>query len=304
MRLFIALSFLLPVTAFADTYIGIVQGLSGESYYQRHFDEQVEKLVAASGKLTGKGNIQVFQGAEYGRNDIINWLDDRLGDGKEDDQLILYLVGHGSYDSRDYRFNIPGPDLTGGDLLAALTQGSNLSSIVLVNTSSSSGALLELFANEPLDETHSEVMLVTATKNGRERTATRFGRHFADALGSEAADLDKSQAVSLQEAFDFAVRETEEFYKSEGLLATEHAQLQGENAGLLRLANLIDRPSSEQNPQLASLYQQRDMLDRQIDSLRLRRIGMTDEDYLSQFQNLMLELAILQGQIDQVEGRQ
>ena len=35
----------------------------------------------------------------------------------EDDVLTVVLIGHGSYDGEEYRFNVPGPDLTDRDLI-------------------------------------------------------------------------------------------------------------------------------------------------------------------------------------------
>ena len=62
----------------------------------------------------------------------------------EGDQLSVYLIGHGSYDEHEYKFNIAGPDLTDSDILEALNQVPS-GNQVLVNTSSASGAGGELW---------------------------------------------------------------------------------------------------------------------------------------------------------------
>jgi len=287
----------------ADTRMFVIQGLAGEDYYQRHFDEQVEQLLEVSEKLQSDQPLELFRVEQAQKADILAALDKAIADLDPEDQLVIYLIGHGSYNGRDYKFNIPGTDLSGADLLASLTSesisGQEEQNIILISTSSSSGALLELF-----DE--SAVHLVTATKSGAERTATRFGRHFVEGLSSGEADLNKNQTISLQEAFDFAVRETESFFDSQGLLATEHARLQvAQNRALspdlIRLANLIEQKETS-DPVLIELYSQRDELDGQIDGLRLRRTSMTEEDYLAQFQSLMIELSVLQFEIDGLES--
>ncbi len=54
----------------------------------------------------------------------------------------IYLIGHGSFDGEEYKFNIPGLDITTDDLLNIMQSfpGQNH---FLLNTSSTSGALLE-----------------------------------------------------------------------------------------------------------------------------------------------------------------
>lgn len=302
MRLFITvcLGFLLSLLtsfAWAKTSVVIVQGLAGEDYYQRHFDEQAAKISEASTKFVGEKSVYIFPD-DANKETILPELSDVISAASKDDLLIVYLVGHGSFDGRDYKFNISGVDISGGELLELLAKSS--ASIVLVNTSSSSGALLKSF-KEASDT--SNIHLVTATKSGAERTATRFGRHLADGLLSSAADINKNQSISLQEAFDYAVEGTQGFYDEEGLLATENARLQMGSAEVdpkqIRLTSLVERPNSSLSNELTALYQQRDELDRQIDTLRLRRINMTEQAYLEQFQGLMVELAILQTQIDE-----
>ena len=294
----IALSVLCISTAVvAETSVVVVQGLAGEEYYQRHFDEQVEKIKNASSKLVKDDQIVTFN-ADATKQEILTDINRIINAADSDDLLALYLIGHGSYDGRDYKFNISGADITGTELFEILSQAPN--STVLINTSSSSGALLKLFKEQ---DNNSKVHLITATKSGAERTATRFGRHLADALTQNEADINKNQSISLQEAFDYSVRQTQDFYDTEGLLATENARLQMANnstqAGQLRLANLAERPAAAVSSELASLYQQRDELDRQIDTLRLRRINISEDDYLQQFQTLMINLSLLQGQIDE-----
>ncbi len=285
------------MTAAAETSVVIVQGLAGEDYYQRHFDEQVEKITNASNKLTGDDNIVVFS-ADSSKEQILADIERMTSNAGSDDLIVLYLIGHGSYDGRDYKFNIIGSDITGNELLELFSQAPNAT--VLINTSSSSGSLLKIFEEQ---NENAKVHLITATKSGAERTATRFGRHLADALIESEADVNKNQSISLQEAFDYTVRQTQDFYDTEGLLATENARLQMANdnaqASQIRLANLAERPAAPASSELVSLYHQRDELDRQIDTLRLKRINMTEENYFQQFQTLMIELSLLQGQIDE-----
>lgn len=300
----LASTLLLSSLSSAGTYVGIVQGLSGEAYYQRHFDEQFETISESAIRLAGAENVQSFRAGDARRNNVLSWLGELNSKAGANDQLIIYLIGHGTFNEREYKFNLSGPDISGEDLKSALMGSaeseSNNPSRVLINTSSSSGALLELFEDQDL-------MLITATKNGLERNATRFGRHFAEALNDDSADIDKNKAISLKEAFDYAERQTADFYQSEGLLATEHPRLQVKKGqpqsrtSLINLARLGNQLNRSSNVTLASLYVERDNIDRRIDNLRLRRIGMSDQDYAADFQLLMIDLAMVQSEIDQVK---
>lgn len=295
-------SLLIAYSAQAKTSVVIVQGLAGENYYQRHFDEQVEKILSASSNLVTEDEVIVFGNTDYAvanKENVMPQLQKVFSDAGSDDLVLLYLIGHGSFDGRDYKFNIDGEDITGTDMIELFNEDDSVessgASVVLINTSSSSGALLKPFAE-------TNIHLVSATKSGAERTATRFGRHFADGLVVDEADINKNKSISLQEAYNYAVRETQAFYDEEGLLATESPRLQmieGKTAAdQIRLANLVAKSTVPVSNELAAMYERRDELDREIDTLRLRRINLSDEEYLQQFQNLMVRLSLLQANID------
>ncbi|MBT5032512.1 MAG: hypothetical protein HOM55_09495 [Proteobacteria bacterium] len=285
-------------SASAETHTLLVQGLGGEAWYQRQFDEQADTIGEALKSVVGEPQLTILRGSDANRQVVMDWFDGIAVNADDDDSALVVLIGHGTFDDVEYKFNIPGPDLSFSDLQQGFSQ-INVPAKVLINTSSSSGALLDALKEEP-------ITLLTATKNGRERNATRFGRFFARAFVETAADLDKNQKISLQEAFDYAERATNDFYESEGLLATEHAFLQqpgeGQIAGRMTLANLGSQDDSMQSPELIALFEQRDQLDLRIESLRLRRIGMGEQDYEYVFQILMLDLIMVQDEIDLLDG--
>eukprot|EP00903_Cladosiphon_okamuranus_P004392 g4390.t1 len=277
--------------ALAKTLVGLVQGLPGEDYYQRQFDEQAQSILDAAKNLTQETEVAVFQNDTASSEALLAWLGETAASSTAEDRLVLFFIGHGSYDDTGYKFNLPGPDLS-GEALKNAVDAIDAELKLIVNTSSSSGALLEVF------EEDAETLLITATKTGRERNATRFGRFFVEALADESADLDKNELISAKEAYEFAERATADFYSSEGLIATEHSVLKGEHANLVTLASLSDREPLEQSPELAELYQQREDIDLQIERLRMRRVGMNAEDYQQAFRDLLLRLSLLQAEID------
>lgn len=281
---------LLPVFAFADLQVVIVEGLGGEDRYSTQFEEQVDVVAAASRVLAGDGNVAVFRTGEFSRSDLLEHFDALDASMQNDDRLLLYLIGHGSYDDHEYKFNIAGPDLTGNDLYELLEDLPGTNQLV-VNTSSSSGATLERLKRD--DRT-----IIAATRGGAERHATRFGRYFAAALSDPSADLDKNEVISAEEAFQFAERQVSDYFERNGQLATEHPRLEGEQAARFSLARLGTVRQAVADAQLDRLADRRDALNDAIDGLRLRSGQMSVDAYQAELLQLMLEMAIVEEDIE------
>ena len=165
---------------------------------------------------------------------------------------------------------------------------------LLVNTSRARGT--------PFDDLKADGrVLITATRTGGERHATRFGGYFVAALGSTAADVNKNGAISAREAFDYAERQVADWFEFEGRIATEHAKLAGEGASQFTLARLTPLPATSGSPELALLSKQREEIDDQIEALQLAKDSMQSRDYFGRLERLMLDLALVQEQIDGLE---
>ena len=296
----------------AELYITIVQGLGGASEYQQQFDEQRRVIAAAAKTLTGAERIAEFSGDAATRDALLAHFATLNGSMQDADRAALYLIGHGSFDGEEYKFNLPGPDITAQDIKNLLDALPGRNHFVL-NTSSTSGAMVELITGvptprdaEPAAEaagTASDYLLVAATRNGNERNATHFGRFFAEALTSEEADINKNNNVSVQEAFDYAARHVETYFSDAGGLATEHPQLRGSGAAQFSLSRLneIEVPASA-DPLLAQLLEDRQALDTQVEELQLRRSELDNAEYLRQLQELILRTAELTERIEAVQG--
>src|SRR5687768_15053608 len=216
------------------------------------------------------------------REEITKAIDAFSKQAGPDDVVLITLIGHGSFDSRAARFNLPGPDLTAAEFDALLKKLPS-KQIVFVNASSSSGPFVEALSGPGRT-------IVTATRNGAEQYATLFGGFFVDALSSETADADKNKRISVLEAFNFARAEVARAYEREGLLATEHALLDdngdkegsqtpgmagrdgkispdGKIASILSFGVAGDDLPTE--PKLRALHLERRELERRIEGLRL-----------------------------------
>ena len=285
---------ILPVLAFAELQVVIIEGLGGEDRYTEQFVAQVSAIEAAASALTADDDLQVFHNGDYNRDDVIDFFSVLAKRLQTDDRLAIFLVGHGSFDDHEYKFNISGPDITDSDLknmLDELPAGNQL----IVNTSSSSGAILELLERD-------NRTLILATRSGAERHATRFGNYFAAALTSDVADLDKNRIVTAEEAFRFAERQVSDYFERNGQLATEHPQIKGSQAARFGLARLDGQAPTRTDEELRRLVARRDELNSDIEELRLRRDSMTADEYQAELLRNMLDLARLEDQIEQREG--
>ena len=277
----------------AELYYLIVGGLGGEPAYANRFMAQTESLADAAARSLGdESRVTLLNGEEATREALTEALQQLAQTVTPADTLAVFLVGHGTYDGFAYKYNLPGRDLDGGELgelLGAVPAGRQL----VVNATSASGAVLESWTQEGRT-------LITATKSGGERNATRFAEHWTAALSSDGADTNRNGIITAQEAFDYAERMVAESYENEGALATEHAQLAGEPAESFTAARLEARVALTQ--ELERLFADLDALEGEVQALGTRRNEMNSDAYLNALQDLLLELALVQRQIDDARG--
>ncbi len=282
----------ISLSAQAELYVTIVQGLGGEPVFEENFHTQSQTIVDASASLTDADKITFFNGENATRENLLSHFSSQSAMMNEDDRAAIYLIGHGSFDGEEYKFNIPGLDITTNDILNFMDSfpGQNH---FLLNTSSTSGAL-----REPLEDENR--ILVPATRNGNEKNATFFGEYFVEALSSEDADLNKNNNISIEEAYGYAQRQVEEYFESQGQLATEHSEIVGNGAAQFTLARINPVVIATENPWIAELQDQNLDIDRQIESLQLRRTDLSNEEYIEQLQALIIRSARINEEIDQL----
>jgi len=283
----------LPAAAFPEMHVVVVEGLGGEPRYTEQFGEQVAAIETAALGLTANKRVRIFHADEVSRDGVLQFFEELKTGISASDQVALYLIGHGSYDDHEYKFNIQGPDLTGEDIAGMLNSLPSTSQL-LVNTSSASGAIADLAGND-------NRMLILATRSGVERHATRFGHFFAAALSDPTADIDKNRVVSAAEAFGFAERQVDDYFERNGQLATEHPRMEGDRAdrfGVARLGRV--RPGTDDR-MLGDLIAERDAINAKIEALRLEQERMTPQEYRSQLLQNMIGLAETEEAIEERE---
>jgi hypothetical protein len=220
--------------------------------------------------------------------------------------LWLVLVGHGTFDGKEARFNLRGPDVTATDFAEWLKPFRR--PVVFIDTSAASAPFLN-----KLSATNR--VIITATRSGSEQNFTRFGSFLAEALTDHQSDLDQDGQVSLLEAFLTASARVSEFYRTEGRLATEHALLDDDGDGRGTPADWfqgirpIKKPQGNASVDGARAHQlhlvlsqaeqaippdvraKRDALELEIGRLRANKSQRPNEKYYDELENLLLRLA-------------
>jgi hypothetical protein len=220
---------------FGERYALIISGVGGQDAFKEKYFEQGKQLYdllvfelsystmnvlfLAEDPTVDPERISGISSATTIRN-VFGDLGERL---KREDQLLIFLVGHGTYDGMWAKFNLVGPDLRDIDyaeLLAALP----IQKIVFVNTSSASGPFVDRLSG-------AERVIITATKSGYEHHATTFADFFLDAFANTTSDIDKDGKISMLEAFEFVSTAQERRYEDARQLRAEHPLLDDNGDG-------------------------------------------------------------------------
>lgn len=289
-------SSLFAVSGMAQNHAVVVSGLGGEAVYAESFKASGDALAQALQSLDTQDDLVVHLHEAATRQDILDAIDSVASKMKSGDAstFTLILIGHGTADSRSWKFNVSGPDLTTEDMVAALN-GVPAQQQLVVLAASASGAALEALAQP-------QRVVVTATKSGGEVNAVRFPEYLAAAVSSSQADYDRNEILTIGEAFRFAQSRTAEFYEQQKLLASEHARLKGDNASGIALALLGSLKEASDDPVVASLLEQRLTLEEQFKQLKAAKDDMPVAGYYGELETLLIAIAQLQQSIDAETG--
>lgn len=271
------------------------------------FGASFEQSAAAWARRAQEGGIQVTRlipkpDAEP-RAELQALLQKSAGDPSP---LWLVLLGHGTFDGREARFNLDGPDITASELGEWLQPHTGPIAVALCF--SCSAPFVPKLAGK-------NRVILSATKSGYEMNYSRFGAYLAEAMADPSRDLDKDQQVSLLEGFLSASRRTLDFYEQEGRLATEHPLLDDNGDGLgvpaewfqgvvpikkaLNAQEVDGRrahqwtlvPSDRERNLDPDLKEERNRLELELFSLRDNRPKEPGDAYFAQLERLLTRLA-------------
>jgi hypothetical protein len=291
----------------AAPYYVTVAGLGGEPDYEQRFTALAKDLDKLFKAAASDAHVYTLTGADSTKAHLTETLAQIAREAKAEDEFTVVLIGHGSYDGEEYKFNLPGPDISAEDL-AILCDRIPAKRQLIVNTTSASGGSIGALQRPGR-------VVIAATKTGTEKNATVFARYWVDALRDGSADTDKNESISALEAFVYADRKTAAFYESQKRLATEHAVFEdtgkkeavraastesgeGQLAASFVVLRLGAAQKAANDPAKRALLEKKEELERKIDLLKYQKAAMSADDYKKQLSDALLELAKTQEDLD------
>jgi hypothetical protein len=290
----------------ASVYYVTVAGLGGEPDYQQRFTANANELDKVF-KASSGAHVYTLTGNQATRARLSETMTAIAREAKPEDDLVLTLIGHGSFDGVEYKFNLVGPDVSAAELAAMCDKVAARRQLVVNTTSASGGSVAAL--ERP------GRAVIAATKSGTEKNATVFARYWVEALEDPTTDVDKSESISALEAFQYAERKTAAFYDSQKRLATEHAVFedtghgeavrvnatQGREGALLSSITVLRIGASQaamNDPAKRELLAKKEELEQKIDALKYQKAAMDPADYKKQLTDALLQLATVQGELE------
>ncbi|MDE3155258.1 MAG: hypothetical protein KGN76_09150 [Acidobacteriota bacterium] len=296
--------------AAADRYAVVVTGASGGPPYADRYTGWQLSLAATLRERFRLPADHLFQLAE------------KPGDGVEeataanlrqlfgtlrtrmtpDDLLVVVLIGHGTFDGVEAKFNLVGPDLDGAQWAGLIDPLPGR--VVFVDTTGGSFPFL-LALSRP------DRIVLTATDSTAQVYETIFPQFFIKALDDPAADADKDGRVSLWEAFVYASAAVRDWYGQHGQLPTERpilddngdkvgteADTPGRDGALARATFLDAGAAAITTDSTVDLLQKKQAaILVQVEALKARKASMSPDQYEAEFERLMIELARVSQQI-------
>jgi hypothetical protein len=285
----------------------IINGAGGEPEYAKQFEQWSKELGSVLSERFGfdSKQIRVLTEKQATAEEVKRTFASLKLQLDANNLLFVFLIGHGSFDGKESKFNLIGPDLPASEynvLLSALPTRR----IVVFNMASASGEFIKSLAAKGR-------IIITATRNGQETNATRFTGFLIAALNANDGDTDQDGHTSVLEAFVYATRLTDDFYKRAGRLASEHAMIDDNGdgvghekveagEGLLARATYLDSLSVDEAAASAAtgkLLKERTRLEGEIEQLIARKQSMPENEYEANLERLFIELAKVNRSIKQ-----
>jgi hypothetical protein len=273
--------------AYVQQYGQWTQAFAQTLVDQMHFDASSVTVLAETGDASSTATaVNVRR--------LITSIGRRMQAG---DLLVILLIGHGTFDGVDAKFNLVGPDLESAEW-ASLLRGVP-GRLVLVNSAAASFPFIERLAGP-------RRIVIAATDSPAQRFDTVFPEHFIAAFRDAASDIDKNGRISMWEAFASAAAGVRRSYQQRGQLATERSLLDDNGDGVGREAaaqgadgslasrTYLDAPAAGAAPTdevLVELLQRRASLNAEAEELQVKKAFMSPAEYDREFERVMIALA-------------
>ena len=295
-----------------DRHALIITGATGGAVYAVQYREWSEQLSGILTDVLKFDPAHIVSLSETERPEaaataanVRRYLTSLRRSLKPDDLLFVMLIGHGTFDGLDAKFNLVGPDLESGEW-AALLRGLP-GRLVIVNSAAASFPFLERLAGP-------RRVVISATDSIAQQFDTVFPQHFINALSDSASDIDKNGRISIWEAFAAAGAGVRRHYQQRGQLSTERPLLDDNGDGIGRESAAAGEDGSvasrtyldENSPTAAptdevllNLMQKRAALEAEVEELKVKKTFMQPAEYETEFERIMIELAKISRDIRQ-----
>ncbi len=302
----------------------ILVGAGGSPEYERRFRDWGLRLQAALTQKLGRpaadvrlllpdANDDAATGAAT--RDNLRATLNRLAQSHDAEQdLFIYLIGHGSHLRDVSKFQLPGPDVSAADLAQWLAP-IPAKRMVLVHGGSASAGFVNALSGP-------DRVICTATKSVREVNAAEFMEFLIQGLEDGSADQNRDERISIWEAGRQAALLTQTWYSAQKLIATEHALLDDNGDGLgTRLAQDPNARPAEGQPldgALAKRVYLKDLtfpdtvpkekvqrylaLLRAIEQLRDQKGDLAEADYYRRLERELIKASRLHREIRRLAG--
>jgi hypothetical protein len=286
----------------------VARGAAGEEEFGKLFADWSARWEAAAKKAGAA--IRKIGFAEPGSTSDKDLLrqaietESKTGTG----ELWLVLIGHGTFDGKEAKFNLRGPDFSASELAKWLEPAQR--PVAVIDTSSASAPFLAKLSRK-------NRVVITSTRSGQEHNFSHFGEYLSEAIADSSADLDKDGQTSLLEAFLMSSRRLTAFYESDRRLATEHPLLDDNGDGLgtppdwfrgiyaVKRAkdgaemdgfrahqwHLVRSATEQQWP--PAMRARRDKIEQSIAELRQTKSQLAEDEYYQKLEPLLTQLALL-----------
>ena len=227
------------------------------------------------------------------------------------DLLLVVLIGHGTFDGTDAKFNLVGPDLESAEW-AALLDGLPGRVVIVVNTASAAFPFLERLAGPRRSRDLGD------RRRRRSASTPSFPEFFIHALEDPAADIDKNGRISIWEAFAAATAPSAATTSSQGSSRPRRALLDDNGDGVghepcgssddgtMASSIYLDEPdarcAADGRSAGAAAPAAGGARNAKSEELKIRRQFLPPADYQKEFERIMVALAQVQRDIRDRRG--
>ena len=187
--------------ASGQSYALLIGGQAGPEPFNHWYADwltRFQSYLTKNAKVSG-ANVTVISGTAATSEAITSAIAKLAKRVKPQDQLIVFIVGHGESSGPSPTLILPGPDLTAPQLSVALAGITSKNQIVL-NFSANSGDFLKHLAAP-------DRVNLTATSPSELKDPV-FAEFFLRGLESKRADTDKKGSITVLNAYNWAAQQT------------------------------------------------------------------------------------------------